>query len=140
MENQASLKKVLVAVRPADLHIVSSALGSEFDLIVCHTVEDAQSHLDERIGLIACGVQFGDDRMFDLLLAAKENPHTRQVPFYLLVGEGAKYSPAILHGIKRAAEALGASGFTDLSRLESDLGKAQAYQRLRDVIRRHLAS
>ena len=140
MTNQVLSKKILVAVRPSDLGLVSSALGREFNLLICHTMEEAVAHLDERIGFIACGVRFDDGRMFDLLQAAKANPHTRQIPFYLLLGEGTRYSKSILHGIKTAAEALGATGFTDLSRLENLLGKEQAYERLREVVRRHLES
>lgn len=138
MERKASSKKVLVAVRSKDLDTVSTALGTEFDLIICHTLEDALAHLDEPIGLIACGVRFSNGRMFDFLRAVKANPNTRQVPFYLMLGEGTKYSRAILTGIRRAAEVLGSNGFTDLSRLENHLGKEQAYERLRKVIRQHL--
>ena len=138
MAHTMSSKKVLVAVRPEDLPIVSDALGSAFDLIVCHNLADAQSHLGADIGLIACGVRFDSGRMFELLHAVKANPDTRSVPFYLILGVGKGYSQAILQGIKSAAEALGATGLTDLSRLENALGKEQAYQRLRDVIRQHL--
>ena len=78
--------------------------------------------------------------MFDFLRAVKANPNTRQVPFYLMLGEGTKYSRAILKGITRAAEVLGANGFTDLSRLEKNFGREQTYERLRTVIRQHLAT
>ena len=37
MERKASSKKVLVAVRSKDLDTVSTALGTEFDLMICHT-------------------------------------------------------------------------------------------------------
>lgn len=138
--NKALPKKVLVAVRPKDLHIVSASLGSEFNLAVCYTMEEARAHLDKNTGFIACGVRFDNGRMFDLLRAAKANPETRQIPFYLLLGEGTRYSKAILHGIKSAAKVLGSNGFTDLSKLENELGKAQAYERLREIIRQHLES
>jgi hypothetical protein len=138
MGSKASSKKMLLAVRPKDLPIVSAALGSEFDLIICHTVEEAQAYFAEHIGLIACGVRFSNDRLFDLLRAVKAHPNTRRVPFYLMLGEGSKYSEAILDGIRIAAEVLGSSGLVDLSRLESDLGKAEAYRTLRETVREHL--
>ena len=138
MGSKASSKKVLLAVRPKDLPIVSAALGSEFDLIICHTVEEAQAQFSEHIGLIACGVRFSNDRLFDLLRAVKADPNTCRVPFYLILGEGSKYSEAILDGIRIAAEVLGSSGLVDLSRLEGELGKAEAYRRLREIVREHL--
>ncbi len=128
-----------MAVRPDDLPVVADALGSAFDLIICHTLEDAQSHLAENIGLIACGVRFDNGRMFEFLHAAKAHPHTQSVPFYLLLSAGKSYSKAILHGIKSAAIVLGAAGFTDLSRLENNLGKEKTYEMLREVIRQYVA-
>jgi hypothetical protein len=97
-------------------------------------------HLGPDIGLISCGVRFDNGQMFEFLRAAKANPHTRDVPFYLILGDRQGYPQAILDGIKSAAELLGAAGFTDLSRLEKKLGKDKAYERLREVIRRHLES
>jgi hypothetical protein len=138
VRHKASPKKVLVAVRPGDLHIVSEALGSEFDLIICHALADARAHLAEDIGLIACGVRFDSGRMFDLLDAVKAHPNTQSVPFYLLLGAGKGYPKAILNGIKSAATVRGVTEFTDLSRLETKLGKEDAYEMLRAVIRKYV--
>lgn len=138
MASKASAKKVLLAVRPKDMPIVSAALRSEFDLIICHTVEEAQAHFDEPIGLIACGVRFSNDRLFDLLRAVKAHPNTCHVPFYLLLGEGSMYSEAILDGIRIAAEVLGSNGLVDLSGLVSDLGKDEAFRTLREMVRERL--
>lgn len=131
-------KKVLLAARPTDLQLVSDALGGEFDLIICHSVLEATTHLDENIGFIACGVRFDSGQMFELLKAAKANPNTEAVPFYLFLWEGKEYSDPILKGIRTAAKSLGATALSDLGRLENDLGRQKAHERLREVIRQAL--
>jgi hypothetical protein len=138
--DRMSSRKVLAAVRPADLDAVSTILLSRFDVIICHTLEDVLPHLGENIGVIVCGVRFDSGRMFDLLHAVRSDPHARTIPFYLIMATGKSYSKSILNGIKTAATVLGANGFTDLSELENDLGKATAHETLREVIRQHLQS
>lgn len=133
-------KKVLVAIRPHDLHLVAAALGSEFDTIICHTLKEAEAALGPAVGVIACGVHFDRGAMFDLLRMAKANVHTSNVPFYLLLGEGSGHSEAVLQGIRSAAKLLGARGFTDLRRLRSELGDEQAYDRLRAGVREALSA
>lgn len=132
-------KKVLVAVRPQDLQLVASALGTEFDTLICHTLKEAEAALGPEIGTIACGVHFDSGAMFDLLRAAKANPATQQVPFYLLLGEGSGHSEAMLQGIRSAAKVLGAAGFTDLSQLRGELGEQGTYERLRQGVREALS-
>lgn len=139
MAIEISEKKILVAIRPADLPIVRATLGSEFHVVVCHSFDDAIVQLTEQIGMIACGVHFDDGAMFDLLRAAKANSITRSVPFFLLIDEGAAYSPAIIEGIRLAAKILGAEALTDLSRLKTEVGEQQAYERLRQSVRKALS-
>lgn len=135
-----SSKKVLVAIRPEDLSVVSAALGSEFDVVVAHSLEDAKAQLGKQVGLIACGVHFDNGTMFDLLHAAKADPKTRAIPFFLLTGEAASFSKPIMTGIRTAAKLLGAAGFTDLAKLKADVGEQQAYERLRQVVREALSN
>lgn len=134
METKSS-KRVLVAVRPKDTLIVSEALGSEFDVTICHSLEEATSQLDENTGVIACGVHFDSGRMFDLLRFAKANPKTQSIPFFILLGDEKGYSQSILDGIRSAAKLLGATEFTNLPMFKAQLGEQQAFERLRQVIR-----
>lgn len=134
-----TIKKVLVAIRQDSLPILSRTLGDEFDLVICHTLHDAQKQLNDEIGLVACGVHFDSGAMFDLLKYAKSNPATASIPFFLLIGEKERYSKAILHGIQSAAELLGATAFTDITRLADRFGEDQAYERLRQSVRKCLA-
>lgn len=133
-------KKILISIRPDDLHLVAAALGDEFSTIVCHTLKDARSHLSSELGLIACGVHFDGGAMFDLLRAAKSDPSTKDVPFFVLIGQASGHSESVLSGIRTAARLLGAEGFTDLTRLQADLGQQAAYQRIRAIVRQVLAS
>lgn len=135
---KASPRKVLIAVRPADLRVVSEALGSEFDLIFCHTLKDAVANLSADIGLIACGVRFDNGRMFEFLNAVKAHPATQALPFYLILGTEKGYSKAIMHGIKSAAALKGVTEFTDLAGLQAKLGKEDAHELLRAVIRKYV--
>src|SRR5687768_6318891 len=104
MTSPSAERKVLVAVRPQDLSTVSDALGSEFDLIVCHTLDEVKAHLDDDIGLIACGVRFDNGAMFDLVRLVKQQPNTKDIPIYLMAGDGVNYSKPILDGIRSAAK------------------------------------
>lgn len=131
-------KKILVAVRPEDLPLVTGALGPEFCAVVCHTLREAEAALGPDIGMIACGVHFDRGAMFDFLRSAQAHPHARGLPFYLLLGEGSGHSEAVLRGIRSAARLLGATAFTDLSRLRRDLGEQAAYERLRAAVREAL--
>jgi hypothetical protein len=137
-EKSKPIKKVLVAVRPSELPMVAEVLGSEFVLVVCHSLDDAIAHLDASVGLIACGVHFDSGRMFDFLRHVKESAAFRNVPFYILLGVG-RYSQPIMHGIRSAAKLMGAAGFTDLSGLREKVGGEQAYEQLRSVVRQVLS-
>lgn len=100
-------KKLLLAVRPQDFHIVSKVIGREFDALVCVKYDEAVNAFKQNIGLIACSVHFDGGKMFELLLAAKYDLKTRRLPFYVLLGGGKGYSKIMTDGICRAANVLG---------------------------------
>jgi hypothetical protein len=125
----------MVAVRPKDLQLVYEALGDEFDIVVCHTFDEAQELLNGHISLIACGVRFDDGRMLDLLRYAKARHQTRAIPFHLMLASDRGYSDAVLNGIKTATTVLGAAGFTDIGSMVGEFGKARAYELIRAGIR-----
>jgi hypothetical protein len=135
MGNQIVSRKMLLAVRPVDLQAISDVLGSEFDLIICYTLEQAIEHINDDIALIVCGVRFDQGSMFDLLNAVRANPHTNSTPYYLIVGEDTKYSASILEGIRKAAIIKGVDGFIELAKLTLDMGREQAYGRIREKLR-----
>jgi hypothetical protein len=133
-----SMKKVLVALRASEVSMVAEVLGDEFELVVCHSMNDAVIRLDDSIGLIACGVHFDSGRMFDFLRHVKNHPRYNRVPFFILLGVG-RYSQPIMHGIRSAAKLMGAAGFTDLSGLREKVGGDQAHEQLRRVVRQVLS-
>jgi hypothetical protein len=132
-------RKMLLAVRPQDTDLVSEALGTEFDLVICHSLVTAKAALDKDIGLIACGVRFDEGRMLDLLRYVKENTKIKSIPFFCIIGAGKSFSPAVLAGIKKAVLILGANGIVDLSELRKKVGDKQAYETLRQAIRKVLS-
>ena len=105
-------KKLLIAIRQEDLALTKNIIGDEFDILVCHTFKDACSALDGTVGLVACGVHFDGGKVFDFLRHVRENPGTADLPFFILLGAGSRYSPAIVTGIKAAAKLLKVTGFT----------------------------
>ncbi len=128
-------KKLLIAIRPEDVVLTKAILGDEFEILMCHTFSDACANLDETVGLVACGVHFDSGKVFDFLRHVRDNPNTGQLPFFILLGAGSRYSPAIVSGIKAAARLLAVSGFTDLTRFADKIGKEAAFEALRKGIR-----
>jgi hypothetical protein len=119
--------------------LVSEALSTEFDLVICHSLTTAKAGLDKDIGLIACGVRFDEGQMLDLLRYVKENPRTQSIPFFCIIGAGKSFSPRVLEGIKQAVLILGANRIVDLSELRKKLGDEQVYETLRQAIRKILS-
>lgn len=135
------MKKILVAIRPEDTGMMSEALGSDFDTVVCFSLSDAQARLEQGdIAVVACGLHFADGRMFDFLKHAKSNEHTRSIPFYCLKGVDGPLSRAIYQSIVIATEALGATGFIDIADLSAKLGKQQTYGIIRAALREVLGA
>jgi hypothetical protein len=128
-------KKLLLAVRPNDLPMVSLALGDEFDIVITHRFEEAKARLKDDIGLIACGVHFDSGMLFELLNAARSHPVAQSIPFYVLFKEEQDYSRAMIDGIRSAAKVLGASDFIDLVKMELELGAECAREAIRMGIR-----
>ncbi|HYD62004.1 MAG TPA: hypothetical protein VEC35_16685 [Noviherbaspirillum sp.] len=132
-------KKLLIAIRPEDVALSRNIVGDEFDFQFCHTFREACDAVDETVGLVVCGVHFDSGKVFDFLRHVRENPDTAHLPFFILLGAGSRYSPAIVTGIKAAAKLLKVTGFTDLTRFADKIGKDAAFDALRKGIRDALA-
>lgn len=135
-----SMKTILIAVAPEDSPVVSAIVGTEFNVVMCHTLRDATANLKDNIGLIACGVHFDHGNMFELLRTAKTNQATQSVPFFLVLKENTSHSPAVIHGIRSAAELLGVDIFIDLSALSPDADIQIRYERVRQMARKALST
>lgn len=135
---RASRATILIAVSQQDSQLVFDVLGDEFNLLICHTFQEAEALLGKDIHLVACGVHFDQGRMFDLLQRVRNTPHLREIPFLLALGRGTKYSAAILQGIDSAARLLGATAFINMLELVDGLGKEEAYEDIRRTVRRLL--
>ncbi|WP_194725031.1 hypothetical protein [Noviherbaspirillum malthae] len=136
--DQIGKPTLLIAVSPQDTPLVHDVLDDEFNLLVCHSFQDAETLLAKDFSLVTCGVHFDQGRMFDLLQLVRSNPKSYQVPFLLALGREVKYSPAILQGIETAAGSLGATAFINMLELVSSMGKENAYEDIRRTVRRLL--
>lgn len=133
MTGQNNRKKLVIAIRKVDVAVTKAILGDEFEVVFCHTMEDAQAAIDEQVGIVVCGVHFAQGAVFELLQFVRSNPASKQVPFFVMLDTAGRYnySPAIVHGLRAAAKALGATGFTDLSALVEKAGREDAIEILR---------
>lgn len=129
---------LLIAVSVQDTQLVHDVLGDEFNLLICHSFQEAEALIGKDIDLVTCGVHFDRGRMFDLLKRVRSTPKLKDVPFLLALGREVKYSPAILQGIETAAESLGATAFINMLELVSEMGKEDAYEDIRRTVRRLL--
>lgn len=129
-----------MAIREEDVPLAQSIIGNTIQTVFCHTLEQAQASLDHTIGSVVCGVHFDNGKVFDYLRHVRARPDTSDTPVFILLGSGSRYSPSIIHGMRRAAEVLGVTSFTDLTRLTDKFGHEHAFeilrQRLRDLRRR----
>jgi hypothetical protein len=128
------MKKLLVAIRPDDIHIMEDVLAAEFQIILCHTLADARSALAESLDAIVCGLHFDDGNMFELLQLVRSSPATKTAPFFCIKGVGGELSPSIFKSIVIATEKMGADGFVDISDLAARLGERQAYDVVREAL------
>lgn len=136
--DQIGKPTLLIAVSAQDIQLVHEVLGDEFNLLVCHSFQDADTFLAKDISLVTCGVHFDQGRMFDLLQLVRSHPKLHEVPFLLALGREVKYSPAMLQGIETAAESLGATAFINMLELVLSMGKENAYEDIRRTVRRLL--
>lgn len=90
--------------------------------------EAAKAELQHGIDLVVCGVHFDGGSVFNLLQYVRSSPDHGKLPFFVMLDSSRRYSysPAIVHGLKMAARALGATGFTDLEALVEKFGREEA--------------
>jgi hypothetical protein len=133
------MQTLLIAIRPEDIRMMTTALGAEFNIRLCHTLADAKAALaapgNSDIDAIACGLHFDDGKMFDLLSYAKHYPDTQDIPFFCIKGAGGELTPAIFKAIVIATEKMGADGFIDISDLCGKIGAEATYAMLRNGLR-----
>lgn len=128
------MKKILAAVRPDDVRLVTEILRPEFELAFCHTLSEARNALTQPYDAIVCGLHFDDGNMFELLQFVKSDPKTRPIPFFCIKGTGSPLSPSIFKSIVIAVEKTGAESFVDVSDLAKTLGKENAYAVLKEAL------
>lgn len=125
------MKRILVAENPEAIPIMEEVLGDRFKVEFCTTLGDAESRLDQKIGLIVCGMHFHDGHMYDLLKLAKSLPQIAPIPFLcvrLLRGE---LRDEAIEAVQATVRRLGGDGFVDYFRWSRFLGDEYAKAKLR---------
>lgn len=136
--NSTRNSRIFVGVSPQAQEIVSNALGGEFELIFCNSLDHARTLLLKPVDVIACTVRFDGSRMFDLLRYVRSNPPTMSIPFIgLRVTQGALPIHEVA-AATTAARLLGANEFADFRSWMTDLGEEAASEKLRATIRQFL--
>lgn len=135
MHRQEEMRNVLMAIRQEDVPLAKNIIGNTVRAVFCHSLEQAQASLDHTIDSVVCGVHFDNGKVFDYLRHVRSRADTRHLSVFILLGAGSRYSPSIIHGMRRAAEVLGATAFTDLTHLTHKFGREQAFEILRQGLR-----
>lgn len=131
--NGLARKRLLVAIREDDIPLSQALLGDGFDVVYCHTLDAAKQSLDGGIDVVVAGIHFDNGAVFELLQHVRAGSAHAKLPFFILLDTSQRYgySPAIVHGLKTAAMALGATAFTDLGKLVEKFGRAETVEILR---------
>ncbi|RJF92638.1 hypothetical protein D3871_29085 [Noviherbaspirillum saxi] len=134
---QNNRSKLVIAIRETDMPLAHTILGDEYELVFSHTLETAQAAVAKGIEAVVCGVHFSQGAVFELLQFVRSSSTVGQVPFFVLLDSKGRYaySPAIVHGLRAAAKALGATQFTDLGGLAEKVGNMEAVEVLRRGLR-----
>lgn len=133
---QAAPKTLLIAVREDDIPLVQTFLGDSYRLVFCHTMEAAKAALEDGVDIVVSGVHFDGGAVFDLLQHVRSSKVFGTLPFFVMLDTSRRYnySRAIVHGMRSASKALGASGFTDLGGMIEKFGRDEAVKMLRKGI------
>lgn len=123
--------KLLIATRPRGVESMTRALSSEFDLVFCQSMAEAQDLLEhERFDLIGSGTNFDDSRMFDLLRYVKAQSSTKSTPFVCIKVRHGILPPEAYETIAKAVILCGAAAFIDYGKWVNELGEEDATQEL----------
>lgn len=137
LTNQGNQKTLLIAVRETDVQLTKSFVEGNYQIVYCHTLEAAKAALDDGVDVVVSGIHFDGGAVFELLQYVRASAVFGKLPFFVMLDSSRRYSysPAIIHGLKTAARALGATAFTDLGALIEKFGRAEAVEVLRRGIR-----
>lgn len=127
--------RILVADHDEAFRAFRDALASPFELVHVTTFEAAKAALMDPPALVACGCEFDDARMYDLLRFLKAAPSLSDVPFIATrCVEGELLNDALYESVKIAVRALGGNAFVDLVRWQRRWGMEQASSRLTHLL------
>jgi hypothetical protein len=130
-KNRKAKNSILLAEESAAAEIIHAALGTYFDLHICHTLRDAREYLHGDIRIVLCGLHFDGCRLFELLQIVRKL-NASAPPYF--VGINTRNKLLADDVIRIAAESIwatGGDGLIDFSRWCMRLGTEEACHRLR---------
>lgn len=131
----SSTRRILVADHAEAFDVFRRALVGAFDVVHVSSFEEAKAALMDPPALVACGCEFDEARMYDLLRFLKAAPGLGHVPFIATrCVEGELLTEALYESVKIAVRALGGNAFVDLLRWQDRWGMEQASSRLTHLV------
>lgn len=134
--SHAERPRILLAGTSEAIDALTATLQQQAEILPALSVGEALGLFHSSIDVVACNVRFDESRMFDFLLALRQEPcggRVRVVSFRL---EGAILSPRMRNSIQGALEALGVDAFVDVPQISAEYGRDVALETLRQVILR----
>jgi CheY-like chemotaxis protein len=131
--------KILAATIPKLFPVIQQVYTApEFCCEAYTTLSAAEAALNKNFDLIVCGVHFNDGQFYDFLRLAKAHPHTRHIPFVVVLADKESKSHYISQSVETASKALGADKVIPLSQWRDELGDEAAFEKFRYTIRKLL--
>ena len=128
------MPRILVAGTLDAIEAVTDVLQNDAELVTARSVPEALELFDPQIDVVVCNVRFDESRMFDFLLALRQEPGGERVRVVSFRIAGAELSTRMASSIRNALGALGVDTFVDVPHLTAQYDRSTALETLRQVI------
>lgn len=124
--------RILVADSEKAAATVQSILGKDVELVIAHTMKQAEKRLQGPLDMVICGIHFDGSNMYQLLHLV--NSRHAHLPFIVFRDLASALDPTFAQSVQISAKLLGALGLIDLYSLRERLGTAEADRRFRGMV------
>jgi CheY-like chemotaxis protein len=126
-------RRILAADNPEGIAALQNILGDSVDITTATSFLQSVKALDEPLDMIVCGVHFDESRMFDLLIHARTDPRTHNMPFIVFRDQPSELNPTFFKSLEISVSSFGAA-FVDLFTLKTSYDVADADKQFRKLI------
>jgi CheY-like chemotaxis protein len=131
---QPSGATILVAGTPEGIVTAKHALGTAFDYLPAHNVDEALSFLSAHVDVIVCDVAFDSSRMFDFVHAARQVPAVRPIPIVCFRHQTRPLTRTTHEAIENALGVFCLTRFVDLYALTVQVSVSHALSAFRAAV------